>query len=1123
MKKARVAGPIVVLLFGLAAVGGGLAVLAAQPVLGPDPDVRESAPVAQAVPQPDEETSVLLQPLEEPRQRDALEQQGVAAEPAVGPQAPLDGDSAPDSEQGALEVAAIDRQGGSSSPDLLAEPAPLLSGRERLLADRDSAGEPAHASATIAVAITITSEDDRLLASGLGIVAQKDGTVIAHVTADVLDQLTTLDLRWTTLELPKARSESGGWQVIFTEHTITARVTANTHEHLSLARSLGILDIQATDSPTVVDADSNTIETLEQAGLDVQLLGGRIGKVVARETQGEQEEPDSPASNAAGDAPHLAWPEEATRASCYGGCDCCWPLPDKCIPDLGYGYAKVNVTCAPSCAKITDVYVEVKLQDPGLLGGCDDTEMWCSDHLIEVNNEQHSLGDGYEIWDHCGTPSNPSCFCGETDWGCDHDTADDRDIELYQSITSFFDGDNANQWWYLDVWDDAEDDTAEIDSFKIWVYYDTRADLYDDGEAYRWFSPNPVCEGDAFEIHTDIRNGGCTDSGGFWVDFFASTNTYCSTSDCLIGWKYMTNVAAGDWENCDWYGNFPTCAPADDYWICWLIDSLDYVDESDETNNQAYKEGYQLTVDSCCECGDGVCDPDCGEDTCTCWEDCGSSCGDGCCNGSENTCNCCSDCGSSCGDGCCNCGEDSCSCCGDCGAVCGDGCCNCGENPCACASDCDGCCYDSDCDDGEVCTTDTCVSYSCQYSDNSLPCDDGLYCNGADTCSGGFCSQHSGDPCAASCKDGDIDCSECCRETQDDCNGNDPDGSACAGDGNECTDDECSGGECTHPCLPDGTPCPGDTCQDCVCGGNGCSQQPYTIGGAIFDDCTDPIGSGVAGVTVEVVCSDGFTGSTTSVGPQGLWSIPGVPCETCTVTVAGFCYVESTCPPDPCNDSVTIPVDDVHMAENQSLSFYPGGCVVYDMNCDGIISIISDVPCFVSCVYFGDCACCDSCPGEDWCTCACDCSGDDICSILFDVPCFVACVYFGNCIDGRGAGPSRVAGQLDGFTIGGAAYDDELDPLTTGVEGILVEVLGAEGGVVASTTTEGPIGLWRVDALPEGQYTVMFGGQTFRTIVVNAENQAANQSIKWLRTGHQVPPAEMPQAAPILIERRRSE
>lgn len=58
-------------------------------------------------------------------------------------------------------------------------------------------------------------------------------------------------------------------------------------------------------------------------------------------------------------------------------------------------------------------------------------------------------------------------------------------------------------------------------------------------------------------------------------------------------------------------------------------------------------------------------------------------------------------------------------------------------------------CYqDTDCNDENPCTDDTCLLNECQYTNNDENrCDDGLFCNGDDTCNAGSCTNHTGDPC----------------------------------------------------------------------------------------------------------------------------------------------------------------------------------------------------------------------------------------------------------------------------------------------------------------------------------------------------------------------------------------
>lgn len=155
---------------------------------------------------------------------------------------------------------------------------------------------------------------------------------------------------------------------------------------------------------------------------------------------------------------------------------------------------------------------------------------------------------------------------------------------------------------------------------------------------------------------------------------------------------------------------------------------------------------------------------------------------------------------------------------------------------------------DVNCDDLNLCTTDTCGSGGCEHVNNSLPCDDSVFCNGADVCAAGECT-HAGDPCVGA--DGDEDCSESCDETADNCLGADPDGTLCRPDGGECDVEEtCLGGSCPADAfeLP-GAPCgdPSDT--DCdnpdTCdGNNACRANHEALGFSCGDptdtDCTDP-------------------------------------------------------------------------------------------------------------------------------------------------------------------------------------------------------------------------------------------------------------------------------------------
>lgn len=144
--------------------------------------------------------------------------------------------------------------------------------------------------------------------------------------------------------------------------------------------------------------------------------------------------------------------------------------------------------------------------------------------------------------------------------------------------------------------------------------------------------------------------------------------------------------------------------------------------------------------------------------------------------------------------------------------------------------------------DGNPCTDDQCNGVgTCGHTPNTAPCNDGLFCNGVDSCSGGSCSVHPGNPCPGT--DGDNNCQESCNETADNCLANDPNGSFCN----------------------DGQTCNGaDSCQAGVCTSTGicCGQRDFTFtinsnNGGVFDSAEWPGGSAsqsnpVAGCNVTI-------------------------------------------------------------------------------------------------------------------------------------------------------------------------------------------------------------------------------------------------------------------------------
>lgn len=163
------------------------------------------------------------------------------------------------------------------------------------------------------------------------------------------------------------------------------------------------------------------------------------------------------------------------------------------------------------------------------------------------------------------------------------------------------------------------------------------------------------------------------------------------------------------------------------------------------------------------------------------------------------------------------------------------------------------------CEDENACTDDSCDAETgeCVFTDNTAPCDDGLFCTVDDTCSAGACG---GAPNA--CDDGDACSIDSCDEETDSCStsGSAEDGTACD-DGQFCTvDDTCQAGTCTgggaNSC-DDENDCTADSCKEA---NDSCTNTKVSNGSACDDGnaCTadDTCGNGVCQGGTETVCED---------------------------------------------------------------------------------------------------------------------------------------------------------------------------------------------------------------------------------------------------------------------------
>ncbi|MGZ3455242.1 MAG: hypothetical protein ACXVEF_36905 [Polyangiales bacterium] len=191
------------------------------------------------------------------------------------------------------------------------------------------------------------------------------------------------------------------------------------------------------------------------------------------------------------------------------------------------------------------------------------------------------------------------------------------------------------------------------------------------------------------------------------------------------------------------------------------------------------------------------------------------------------------------------------------------------------------------CDDGNPCTDDSCDPASgCKKTNNTLACDDGLFCNGTDTCSGGSCSAHAGTTCAKACSEVLKACTSCVSVA--DCGAvvYDP-WSACGGFASTCsttgtqtrnvhTPTSCSGGVCGFTVTVESQACTRPT------DGSSCGTVTYGAWSACagFSSTCDTAGTRTRSVLTPTCAGGTCTTVTTTETGTCTRTTDGTSCQT---------------------------------------------------------------------------------------------------------------------------------------------------------------------------------------------------------------------------------------------------
>ncbi|KKK68588.1 hypothetical protein LCGC14_2942550, partial [marine sediment metagenome] len=161
----------------------------------------------------------------------------------------------------------------------------------------------------------------------------------------------------------------------------------------------------------------------------------------------------------------------------------------------------------------------------------------------------------------------------------------------YMPFSGYFVG------WLIDSdYDVDEGDEEDVGLAADFINVFNKSDLTDRGPSYSGMSETNVEPGvTAFSVFADVENIGLMTSEASNVSFYASLDTNITTSDYYLGYDDLLPLLNGSYLDVTWAGIFPNITEGT-YYIGWIIDVNDDVDEGNEENNQAHLS-TQLTVD----------------------------------------------------------------------------------------------------------------------------------------------------------------------------------------------------------------------------------------------------------------------------------------------------------------------------------------------------------------------------------------------------------------------------------------------------------------------------------------------------------------------------------------------
>ncbi|KKL86108.1 hypothetical protein LCGC14_1948040 [marine sediment metagenome] len=141
----------------------------------------------------------------------------------------------------------------------------------------------------------------------------------------------------------------------------------------------------------------------------------------------------------------------------------------------------------------------------------------------------------------------------------------------------------------------------KFDKIRVWLNEDSAnplPDLKDRGVEFSGFSPYQFSlELSTIDIYSEIENIGFSSVGAFEVSFYLSTDSTVTTGDHLLGTDTITSLDVDSYAWASWSGQLPASLQDGNYYVGWIIDPSNTIDEFNEDNNKQVIETETVLVD----------------------------------------------------------------------------------------------------------------------------------------------------------------------------------------------------------------------------------------------------------------------------------------------------------------------------------------------------------------------------------------------------------------------------------------------------------------------------------------------------------------------------------------------